>query len=505
MKNEELSVNRLLMICVLLTLTVQTVWGQQRLSCTPHSQKAGTRGSYILKEPLTSWDATHTYRQPVVLITFKDCDFSMADPVAYYRRVLNEKGYNEGVGKGCVADYFREQSGGLFNVQFDIYGPFQVDTTAIGGEENYGDYPKGKALEQLRNSTDADFSIYDWNGNGKVDQVVFIAAGYTGNESPGYIWPNTGPTYYKAPGNLAIEDATISCEKWKNDKPCGIGTIIHEFSHCLGLPDIYPLGDNMAYSAVDEWDLMDGGNYTNYGWCPPNLSVMEKMHLGWATPTELTTATTISGMKPVSEGGETFIIRNSGYRDEFYLLENRRQTGWDCAAPGNGLLIFHVDYNYRNWCNNRVNMSNDHYRYSLIAADNKTYKDWDPKNDGSDPNKWTMADRMRNRYLSTVTYPYIDSTMVVHANLTDATVPAATLFNANADNTKFMSKPISNIRVDNDGIVSFDFMKVPSGIREVPLVSPDSDAWYDLQGRRLQGKPTRKGVYIYGIKKVILR
>ena len=488
-------------------LAVVAASAQQRIPCTLTPQNDGTRALYhTLPDPITNWDPNRTYRQPVVLITFKDCDFSMSDPVSFYHRMLNEKGYNEGAGKGCVADYFREQSGGLFNLQFDVYGPFQVDTVVQwkGKTQNYGTWAIANALEQLRNTTDVDFSVYDWRGNGQVTQMLFIAAGYTGNEKSGYIWPNTMVSYQKAPGDLPIMYSSISCERWGDGLSCGIGTIIHEFAHCLGLPDIYPTGGSY-YSCVDEWDLMDGGNYTNYGWCPPNFSVMEKMLMGWGTPTELTSATSISGMKPVSEGGETFLIRNSGYKDEFYLLENRRQTGWDYGAPGNGLLIFHVDFDYDAWFDNSVNVSDYHYRYALIPADNKMYIDWDPNNNGKDRTKWTMDNRLRNRYLSTASYPFTDAeSLVMNASLTNETTPASTLFNQNAEGTTFMSKPISNIRIASDGSVSFDFMKETSGINAVEIIEQTDDVWYDLQGRRLQGKPTRKGLYIYNRQKITI-
>lgn len=489
---------RLLTIGLFVMLAVTTASSQQRIPCVRHIQGATTRGGYYaMPEPITKWDAQRTYRVPVVLITFKDCEFSMSDPVAYYRRLFNEESYNEGKGKGSVADYFLEQSGGLCHLQFDIYGPIQVDTTAKCRPINYGDYSVEQALKELSATTDADFSVYDWTGDGVVNQILFVAAGYTGNSVTGHIWPNTSHSYWKAPGNLSIQMTSISCEKWGDDRLCGIGTIIHEFCHCLALPDIYPTSGSV-FSVVDEWDLMDGGNYTNYGWCPPNFSTMEKMFLGWTTPTELTSATTITGMKPVSEGGETFIIRNSGYKDEFYLLENRRQTGWDYGTPGNGLLIFHVDFDYDRWCDNDVNVNSNHQRYSLFTADNKSYQDWDPRNDGKDPNKWTMTDRLRNRYLSTASYPYFneETALIINQNLTNETVPASTLFNANAEGEKFMSKPITNIQLASDGSISFDFMKGSTNIREALFESQGGEIWYDLHGHQLSEAPRQPGIYI---------
>ena len=496
-------------IIMVLALAAGAVSAQHRMPCV-RPDTVATRGTRaVLPDLRNDWDPQKTYRQPVVLITFKDCAFSTDDPVAFYNRILNEPGYNEGMGKGCVADYFREQSGGRFNVQFDLYGPIQADTTVANktGGTNYGSYAIHDVMKSLCSTSDADFSIYDWDDDGQVDQVLFIAAGYNGayGNNKGYIWPSTSHDYFQTPGGKYVSMSSISTELWDDvNGSCGIGTIIHEFTHCLGLPDLYPTSSS-GFSVVDDWDLMDGGNYINWGWCPPNFSALEKMLLGWDTPVELNEATTITGMKPVSEGGTTYLVRNSGIPDEYYILENRCQSGWDYGVPGNGLLIFHVDYDPIAWADNVVNTQKDHFRYDLFHPDGKCYKDWDPAQNGKDMSKYTMDKRLRSIYLSTTTYPYVNSeTGVVIQSLTDDTTPAATLFNANAAMTFWMSKPITNIRMADDGTISFDFMKT-TGI-ETPVVGTSADdVWYDLQGRRLQVRPTRKGLYIHHGKKEGIR
>ena len=495
------------MICAFVLLAAVTAGAQRRMPCIRHDEGGARRNTRTVLPDLTRvWDAGRIYRVPVVLITFKDRDFSMDVPAAYYQRLFNEPGYNEGVGKGCVADYFRDQSGGLCNLQFDIYGPVQVDTLMqLNTDKNYGNYAMRKAMERLRETEQTDFSIYDWDGNGEVDQVLFIAAGYCGNSTMGCIWPSTSFSYYKTPGGKNLTMVSISCEQWNDEHRCGIGTIIHEFSHCLGLPDLYPTSSDGGYSVVDDWDLMDGGNYINWGWCPPNYSALEKMQVGWGSRVELTEQTSISGMKPVSEGGTAYLIRNSGVADEYYLLENRRQTGWDYGIPGNGLLIAHVDYDPYAWSDNSVNISKGHRRYDFFHPDGKGYADWDPAQNGRDMGKYTMDNRLRSRYLSTTVYPYTDiETGVVIHSLTDDSDPAATLFNKNAAMTFRMSKPVTNIRMADDGTISFDFMQA-TGIESPVVDTTDDDDWYDLQGRRLKVRPTRKGLYIHHGKKESIR
>ena len=504
------------LICTILLALVVGTANAQRIGCVHFGDQSdmvqGDGPRQIIKHrslpnPM-EFNPEVTYRQLVVLVTFNDTDFSMDDPATYYNRLFNEQGFNEGMGRGCVADYFREQSEGRLNLQFDVYGPVKVNNTAGGHDKwDYGGQDCRAAMKILFENEDIDYSVYDWNGDGDVEQVVFVLAGLNGSQVNGYIWPNTSTFSVKTPGGKYIDTYSASNELWQEGGSCGIGTIIHEFCHCLGLPDIYPVYTASIYSVVDEWDLMDGGNMTNKGWCPPNLSTMEKLYLGWASPVELTEPVTIEGMKPVSDGGETYIIRNSGNSDEFYLLENRRQEGWDYGCPGNGLLIFHVDYSQSAWAGNQVNASNTYFRYDLFHADGKDYRDWDPANNGKDKSKWTMDVWLRSRYLSTSPYPYNNpETFVVNESLTDESDPVAALFTANAQGQNVMGKPVTNIRIAKDGTVGFDFMNPKSdGVTTTLNDKEKINQWYTTTGLRLSTRPTAKGLYIHNGKKVVVR
>ena len=419
----------------------------------------------------TSWDANRTYRQLVILLSFSDKDFKMDNPRQTYDDMLNKAGYNQRQGPGCMADYYRAQSGGLLNMQFDVYGPYKVSSKAqpnANADSNTRNYGRTQMMEAtkmfLEEHPEVDFSVYDWNGNKYVNQVIFVAAGYSGNQNSkkayGYIWPNTSTfTSIKTPDNYTITNYTVSCELWTNDASCGIGTICHEFTHSLGLPDIYPTTSSAGFSVADEWDLMDGGNFTNLGWCPPNFTPVEKMLLGWLTPTDLTEPTTVRKLKPSAEGGEVYRIKHS--ENEYLLLENRQQQGWDSGAPGKGLVIYHVDYDNSAWSNNTVNNNKSKRRFELVHADNLDYDDWDNRYAS-----WYIVDRwqkqslfMNSYYLSTSPYPWsTDSTDFVNNALTLTSVPPVKMNNANEYGDKKLDKPITNIRMSADGLISFDFM-----------------------------------------------
>lgn len=425
-----------------------------RGDCTPDftDKRIITRG---VRRPLPQirkdWDADKVYKQMVILVSFSDVDFQMENPRAFYNSVFNETGFNMRNGVGCVADYFRDQSGGLFNLKFDVYGPIKIDSKACpstnptSSTRNYGkEQLRAATLKVIENNPNINYKQYDWNGDKQIEQIIYVFAGLSGNQGEGtygYIWPNTG--YFSAvttPDKLSINSYTASGELWKNDYGYfGIGTICHEFCHSLGLPDIYPTSSDGGFSVVDEWDLMDGGNFTNYGWCPPDLSPLEKMLLGWLTPVELTEPTTVKDLKPSADGGDVYIIYNT--KSDYYLLENRQWKGWSLGLPGKGLVIYHVKYNASKWSSNAVNTVKGDYCYELVHADGLDYDGWDKLLwlHGA-TSKYATEDRMNSLYLSTSPFPWsTDSTVTVAKALTDT------------------KTPISSIKMTDDGNISFAF------------------------------------------------
>ena len=460
-----------------------------------------------LQEANLQWDANKTYKQLVILFSYSDMDFMEEHTREFYDKIFNEPGYNSMKGAGCVADYFREQSNGLFNVQFDVFGPYQVDYeariyAADASTKNYSVNAMKAAVNKLKAEyPNWDYTQYDWNGDNKVEQVIFIAAGYSGNQdskSYGYIWPNTSSfNNIQMPGGVIISDYTASAERWMDDSSAGIGTICHEYSHSLGLPDIYPTdGTSQAYSICDEWDLMDGGNFTNYGWCPPNYTAQEKLYLNWLNPIELTEPTAITGMKPVSEGGDIYIIKHTD--NEYYLLENRQWSGWDLGLPGKGLLITHVDFNANVWTRNKVNNEDGHPRFDIVHADNLDYTQWNTIQPRTTAQWAAKDDRMHNKHLSTSSYPWVDEAKsIVNRALTDTSTPAATMYNANVQGLKLLGKSITNIQMADDGTISFNFMMDEVDAVEDILTDGDTIVgWCALNGQQLNAQPVQSGVYI---------
>lgn len=380
----------------------------------------------------------------ILLAQFSDKKFTMNDPKAFYNRVANEPGFSEGNFKGSVADYFKAQSNGKFEMNFDVMGPYTLGEQAFYGKNEGGQQDVnvqamisgclGKAAAE-----GIDFSPYDWDGDGQMEMVFVVYAG-RGEATGGgdnTIWPHKGRmTNPVKCGNKTLINYACSNELSTSNEVDGIGTICHEFSHCFGYPDAYDTNYTGLYG-MGTWDLMCQGNYNGNGFTPAGYTAYEKYAAGWITPIELKENTSVSGMKPLAEGGDAYIFKNPNNSDEYYLIENRQKKGWDAGLAGSGIIINHIDYNLKAWNYNTPNsmMSgiNDHERITLIPADNIK----SDKNEENDP--WPYGNKNR---------------------LANNTTPACTSYNLNTDGTKLMNIILSGMAIADNGTASFSFQNL---------------------------------------------
>lgn len=484
---------RRLSICMLVLLAVITASAQQRIPCD-RSQRDGTAATRAGDSRLyhsIPWEGT--VHIPVILAAYSDVGFQTSDAEqrASWDAKLNQVGYAEHGAVGSAADYFRKQSGGRLNVVFDVLGPVTLPNTRVyyGGNKNDKASEDQHAEDMIIHACeacDADFSPYDNDGDGLIDLVLVIYAGNGENRGgpADAVWPHkyVVPGSHKV-GGLLLGDYICVSELEKSGREDGHGVICHEFSHALGLPDIYPIGSDL-FSLFDEWDLMDGGDYTNYGYSPPNYSAFERSLVGWVELKELSEATVVTGMPAWDDEPVAYAVYNSYDREEYLILENRQQRGYDSFVPGNGLIVTYVNHYYHGLSPNIYNM----YQVTLIASDNRTYSDYKELYGSA-----MYTDEGRNRYLSMSAYPYIEEGELRNDAVATTTTPANPL-----------KKDITNIRMAADGTISFDFRNESTGIAAPPSALQEDDAWYDLYGRRLLGKPSRKGIYLHNKKKVAL-
>ena len=443
----------------------------------------------------------------VILCEFTDKKFVDAHDRDKYRDILNTPGYatNEGF-RGSVADYFRDQSAGLFELNFDVVGPF----TTVNDYKYYGQndkdgldlYPQEMIIEMCKAADpQVNFADYDWDGDGVVDEVfvVYAGKGEADTSQKNTIWPHMWTLQEATDSTLTLDGVEIDVYACANELKSsgrinGIGTFCHEFSHCLGLPDFYDIYYSGGFG-MDDFDVMAGGSYGGNGFCPVGYTAYEKLACGWQQPIVLGSEdVTVDDLKPMNEHGETYIIYNDAYPDEYYLIENRQQEGWDADYPDRGLLITHVDYDEEVWYNNIPNSvisdrdakkdgltcGNDHQRMTLFHADND------------------------DDYLASDLYPYYRND-----SLTATSRPAAKLYHKNSEGTKLMQGAILSIKQNRDGTVGFHYrapkQPIADGIGEVTDRSRSNKTIYTLDGRVAGSdiQSLRHGIYLIDGKKVV--
>lgn len=462
----------------------------------------------------------------IILVQFPNQKFETGHDNAYYKMVANEKGLTHEDGYvGSVTDYFLSQSNGQFELDFDIAGPYTLSHTSSYYGKNDGANIDTKVGYMIQEGCDAavadgfNFNDYDWDGDGYADQVFVLYAGL-GEASGGdakTVWPHEYQIRYTCVGKVLNYTAegkgkvdTYACANemervinnatgtYTNElKLAGIGTICHEFSHCLGFADMYDTSSNGGNYGMGFYDVMSAGSYNGGGFTPCNYTAYERIYAGWTEPIVLDEPATIKAMKSSEDYGRPFILYNDKHPDEFYTLENRQKKGWDAELYGSGLMITHVDYDQTKWGINQVNASaSDHQRCTIFHADNDA--------DG------TVLESIKNDL-----YPYMSGGVPLNDELTDDSRPAAKLYNKNADGTKYMGKPITAIKKNVNGTISFDVMggnednildntTSETAIKDIKADTRKADnRVYSIDGRYLGDdiNALGKGLYIVGGKK----
>ncbi|MDE7443061.1 MAG: M6 family metalloprotease domain-containing protein, partial [Muribaculaceae bacterium] len=293
----------------------------------------------------------------VILVEFNDCKFSRDDINQIFTDMITKENYDGFVSSagnkiqytGSVRDYFYSNSMGRFNPNFDIVGPVTIDyaqTYPCASENNHIIIPAAlKAADPL-----VDYSLYDTDGDNAVDMVYFIFAGagsnYAGNNSH-YLWPHAAQVGSSMSlDGVKFKRYACSTEFYGQEKDRiidGIGTICHEFSHVLGLPDLYDTdyATNGLSTSPEDWSIMAGGSYLNYARTPCCYSLYERYALGFASPEKITSAGEYS-MQTIGQSNTGYRI-DSSIQNEYFLLENRQNVGWDAHLPGHGMIVFRVD------------------------------------------------------------------------------------------------------------------------------------------------------------------
>ena len=420
---------------------------QEKLRRVSRHAKVLKRGTYYGKR-----------KGLVILVNFTNKKMKSSTAHADYLRMFNEAGYSENNHVGCVSDYFKDQSYGKFQLEFHVVGPISLPNTygyygtnGLLGKNNIDK----KAYEMIHDACiladeGVDFADYDWDNDGEVDQVFIVYAGYgeaTGGPT-NTVWPHESELRYFYDEPLILDGVVINRYACSNelysytDSYMGIGTACHEFSHCIGLPDLYDTDYTGAFG-MSYWGVMDSGSYNGplgIGEVPCGYTAFEKWYAGWLDFVDVSSSLRIDKLKDLEMEPIAYRIQNEGNTNEFYTIEYRQGVKWfsfvkNFANP-HGLLITHIDYDSNAWKRNRVNPSPSHQRMSPIPADNQYGENYSE----------LMGDL----------YPGVKNVVVM--NDVSHSETGGQLFSPNHDGTYEMGITVNQIAENEDGTASFNII-----------------------------------------------
>ncbi len=351
------------------------------LSMPPHSRIMDQISRGILKDPAVflaenqSRDAEQyvfddarasgTYRAVILLVEFPDQKNRVYAP--FFDDLMNSQNLNfkekypVSTNVSSVKEYYKFVSNGAFDIQFDIFGWFEMPQNYdyYTGHKNglYAPYPNNaqKLTQDAIAAADGivDFSPYDNDGNGSVDFLLVIHTGpgaeFTGSDED--IWSHKWNIPMVTVDGKRIFQYSMQPEYWEQDFDMTVGVYCHELGHLIfGLPDLYDTSGRS--SGVGYWALMGSGSWNDekskygipeesgYGGAPAEMCAWSKIKNGWVTPVDIT-----SNLESFNIDRNNILrYRRKDKTSEYMLVEFKESNPYNDHLPGkNGVLIYHVD------------------------------------------------------------------------------------------------------------------------------------------------------------------
>ena len=445
----------------------------------------------------------------VILAEFQDTTFTIQDTKKVFTNYLmneehfTDSRYGQNLNYKGVRGYFKDCSYGQFTPIFDVVGPIKLPKAhdVYGAGNDRMDLLFADACAAVDDLVD--FTKYDANNDGIVDLVYIIYAGHSANTSGNKdtnIWPKSGTIIisnkfdgksirrYGVSNELNGSDQTSK----NNKKINGIGLFCHEFSHTLGLPDIYAIdkkAKNQDDQGMEFWDLMDGGTEVRNGRVPASYLAWEREVMGWMKIDELKNDSSIKNLKSIDNGGKAYKIVNPNDSNEYIVLQSIQKgpwyQGWRDGTYGKGLLAYRVSYPF-----NKVNVfdfpnnEKGKPRVIPIPADGKILA---AANAGGSITKFTQQ-------LNGDLYPYNGINKIDKFKMYDGTILKWSIFDI--------------IENDAERHVSFKFINnEPTAIQSPSIVerSTSDNRIYTLDGRYVgtDASILPHGIYIQNNKKFV--
>lgn len=339
----------------------------------------------VLKHQEPSSRGLTAKKELVILINFADVNMQITKEE--FSNMLNSADYNAPVKmvspnsslnltyQGSAVDYFKDNSFNAFNTTFDVIGPVTLPESMAyyGANDIEGSDVKPRemiidACKAAANITD--LSAYKSTAPGResfVDGIFVFFPGIGANEgNDNNIWPHRwscegmGGDKNNIGNGVLIGGYACASELSKypsgNIGATGIGTFCHEYSHVLGLVDMYDTDyENNGYSiGLGNISLMASGCYKHHGLIPTGYTLFEKWNAGFIDQFKVITKPESSiTIKP----DDKFIYaivngENPNKFNEFFYLEARSGivNDWDRMLVKEkdrehwGLAVYHVHY-----------------------------------------------------------------------------------------------------------------------------------------------------------------
>lgn len=473
---------------------------------------------------------TGTPRVLTILVNFADEAFSVNQPKEAFRQFFNgdeqrDLGNGNNYNIGSVARYFNAMSNGAFTPAFDVYGPVTVERNmAFYGGNNENSNADEKPQQLLRDAIKlvedsvGNAADYDSDNDGNIDCVFLVYAGLGQNfgGGPSTVWAVTSTsasaaTFKGKNVGLYTMAAELAPIKVSNDNDnymiSGIGVACHEFSHAMGLPDIYPYNASAQVDnqEMEYWDLMDGGEYVRNGFAPTAYTAWEKAQMGWDVDIRTLEQNGSYTMSTTTEqGGTAYKMTNPANKNgnEYMMLENVQRTGWNRYVPGHGLLVYHVYDQNTVYMTTKLNDTKGRPGMAVVPADSACLSSY-------------LAQNQSTYAQSHYGDPFPGTSRLTRLN-DDLGLPNFYWYDgdneASPTNASFhrVNQALDNI-AENDGAISFDYIaNTATGIHGTGADATGrsrATAVYTIDGRpaghSLRGLP--KGVYIVNGQKWVVR
>lgn len=356
------------------TALFETTNGPKRAHYASTSDGLGKYGT----SALGSVNSIGSPKIPVILVNYADVKLQAESTPELYQRIMTEEGYTDRQGSvGSVRDYFVQNSYGMFSPDFKVVGTVTLskDRSYYGANKG-GDGGDVRATEMVEEAVElaakqgVDFTQFERNGNVENVIIVYAGMGEASGGSPETIWPHEYD-FQRDINGIHFNSYFVGNELNSSGLTDGIGTLVHEFSHALGLPDFYVT--NYSYdgdTSFGMWSVMDSGCYAGNGYCPTGYTAYEKSYLGWLDIPAIVDPTTVTLADPnTSSTGFAVRVNNPYSISEYFIIENRQPGTWYVPNVDGGVMMTHVAYNRSQWQANTLNNTQKKKRCHVITAD----------------------------------------------------------------------------------------------------------------------------------------